>query len=488
MEAATPLRAPNVRTLGDRLVVDGLVVQDECAVRLVREREEAGDDPARAVSDAIEIGARVLDREQAGANADFVRSEFDKVSREVEAAFVERAREVSERLEGQVEAVFGPETGHLTKTLERHFSDESSAAVQNRVRELLGEATARLREDLLKQFTSADGHNPLAEFKAGVQSALREARERDDAHQRALQERLARFERELQALRDERAKREEVDAERERGTAKGRTFEEAVTEAIEEVALAQGDDCEAVGDLRGASGRSGDVVVAIDACRGPTLGRIVFEAKTQKLSKPKAWQELDSARAERDADFAVLVVPSEEKLPARTRALREYGGDKLLVAWDPDGGGDIALEVAYSLARARVLMARGGGDEVDAGAIRDVVDRALAVVDDTRKVKSQLTGAKTSIDGARSLLEEMENHVRGYLREIEALATAGAEPPAPSEGAAPDAEPAALTVPDAEPATDAEPAALTAPDATGAVADEADAPDPEPASAQQRLA
>jgi len=38
MEAATPLRQPHVGTIGNRLVVDGLVVEDECAVRLVRER------------------------------------------------------------------------------------------------------------------------------------------------------------------------------------------------------------------------------------------------------------------------------------------------------------------------------------------------------------------------------------------------------------------------------------------------------------------
>src|SRR6266513_1106978 len=109
MEAATPLRQPNVRTGGDRLAVDGLVVQDECAVRLVREREEAGDDPVKAVVDAIEIGARVLDREQAGANADFVRNEFERAAREVETAFAERAKEVAEELGRKVDEAFGPE-------------------------------------------------------------------------------------------------------------------------------------------------------------------------------------------------------------------------------------------------------------------------------------------------------------------------------------------------------------------------------------------
>ena len=137
MEAAFPLRPPSVRTLGDRVAVDGLVVDDPVAVRLVREREEAGDDPAQLLLDAVEIGARVLDREQAGANAEFVRTEFEKQAREVEAAFGEQAGAVGERLAKQLEDVFGPETGSLSKALERHFSDDSSGSVQQRVRSLV---------------------------------------------------------------------------------------------------------------------------------------------------------------------------------------------------------------------------------------------------------------------------------------------------------------------------------------------------------------
>src|SRR4051812_44450384 len=98
MEAATPLRSARVRTLGDRVVADGLVVDDECAVRLVREREETGDDPVALLVDAIEIGARVLDREAAGANADFVRAEFEKATREAEQALNKQTQEFNEAL------------------------------------------------------------------------------------------------------------------------------------------------------------------------------------------------------------------------------------------------------------------------------------------------------------------------------------------------------------------------------------------------------
>ena len=98
MEAATHLRRATVSAHGDRVAIDGLVVQDETAARLVREREQAGADPAEMVADAIEIGARVLDREQTGANAEFVKTEFEKVSKSVEAEFGDRARAVAEQL------------------------------------------------------------------------------------------------------------------------------------------------------------------------------------------------------------------------------------------------------------------------------------------------------------------------------------------------------------------------------------------------------
>jgi hypothetical protein len=429
MEAATPLRQPHVRTIGDRLVVDGLVVEDECAVRLVREREQNGDDPVKTVRDAVEIGARVLDREQAAANAEFVKTEFEKASKDVQVEFAEKARTIAEFFEQQFEAVFGEDDGQLAKELERRFGDGSALSVQNRVREAVAETLTKSREDLVRQFSASDDRNPLADFKSAAVRSINEAASRSDATQRALLQKLGELQKELQALRDEKDKLEEVEAERERGTAKGRSFEEAVFEAVDRIALAQGDDAEAVGDVREATGKVGDIVVSLDGCNGPARGRIVVEAKDRRLSKPGALAELDKAMAERSADFAVLVVPTEDELPAKLEPLREYNGDKLVVALDPDSG-TLALELGYRLARARVLMKRSDADGIDAGALRSTVERALAALADERRVKNQLTGAKTGIDRAYELVEAMAGRVRGHLAEIDALVRPADEAPA----------------------------------------------------------
>src|SRR3954452_196437 len=161
MEAATPLPLARVHVVNGRLAIDWLTVDDETAVRLACDRG----DPARFVVEAIEIGARVLDREQTGANAEFVRAEFEKTARELDSEFVERARKVAERLDQKVDEVFGPEHGHVTKALARHFGDESSVAVQNRVKAMLAEAGVQIREDLRRQFAADSQDNPLAVYQ-----------------------------------------------------------------------------------------------------------------------------------------------------------------------------------------------------------------------------------------------------------------------------------------------------------------------------------
>lgn len=411
MEAATPLRHPHVSSDGDLVRIDGLVVTDETAARLVREAP----DPDAVVADAIEIGARVLDREQTAANAEFVKTEFEKVSRIVEAEFGERAREVAEEMAEKVDSVFDPDTGHLSKSLDELFSDGSSTAVQHRIKELVAEALQRSREDMTKLFTASDGSNPLARTIDEIRAA--DKRQREDLRQLALQ---------VQQLRDEKQKLEELAEERERGTAKGRTYEEAVAEAVDAIAAVQGDSSEAVGDERGAGGKKGDVVVGIDGCSGPPRGRIVFEAKDSQLSKPKFNAELDGSMEQRDADFAILVVPGEEEVPAKLHSLREYQGDKMIAVYDPEDGSTLELEFAYRVARARIAALREGAEEIDPAAVRAIVARAVSAMDDVRKVKSQLTSAQNGIGGARDVLDSFEARVRAELAQIDdALAPPG---------------------------------------------------------------
>jgi len=427
MEAATPLRQTRVTALMGRLIVENLVVDDATAAELVRLRADAGENPARVVSDAIEIGARVLDREQAGASVEVLRQDLENASKHVEQQLGQTSEAVVTELHKRLEEAFGPESGHVTRVLARHFGSESSTAVQHQVRAAVAELLSESREKLFKQFSSADESNPLAAFQRAAVAAIRQSSDQQHEMLREMNGRVGALQLEVQKLQAEKEKALEVAAEHDRSTAKGRPYEEAVFEAVDAIARAQGDDCDAVGDLRGVGGRKGDVVVDLDGCAGRPRGRIVFEAKNSRKSRKEALAELDEAMAQRAADYGVWVVPAEDKLPARAPALREIGGDKLFVVYDPDEGSRLALEVAYSLARARVLMAKGGADGLDASALRAEVERATVAMEDVRKIKSQLTSAAHQIEDVRAAVEVMAERVRGHLGQIDAMVAAASD-------------------------------------------------------------
>ena len=354
----------------------------------------------------------MLDREQTGANAEFVKAEFEKAARELQSDFGENARAVTES---------------LTQELERRFSDGSSDAVQHRIRELVGgdddAARARTWPAASRPRTRA---TRWPGFSRPRWPRCKRSAEQQDAHLRAMRDRIAELQQELEGLRGDSDKHAELALERERGTAKGRDYEETVGEALDAIAAIQGDDCDAVGDVKGTTRKTGDIVVAIEAARGPARGRIVFEAKNSRLSKPEA-----HARAG----------PRPGRAGGRLRrAGRALGGQ---AARPHAGAARIQRRQAARglrrggglVARARAGLPARPGARADGArrrrrrrlaAVAETVERALGAMDDVRSIKQKLTGARTSIDAADELLETMAAAVRAHLARIdELLAGAG---------------------------------------------------------------
>jgi uncharacterized small protein (DUF1192 family) len=366
----------------------------------------------------------VLDREQAGASVEILRADLEKASRDVEQRLGQTSEQVVTELRTRLEEAFGPDSGHVTRVLARHFGADSSTAVQHQVRTAVAELLTESRERMFKQFSSAEESNPLATFQKHAVAAIRQSSDQQHLHLREMNERIGALQLEVAKLQAEKAKALGVAAEHDRSTAKGRPYEEAVYDALDEIAAGQGDDCDAVGDLPGVGGRKGDVLIGVDGCSGPARARIVFEAKNSQVPKKRALEELDEAMAQRDAGYGVWVVPGEDKLPARTHQLREANGDKLFVVYDPEAGDRLALQVAYSLARARVLMASGAADGLDATALRAELERAVGALEEGRRIRQQLTHAANGVEAAREILDGMERRVRGHLAQVEALLAA----------------------------------------------------------------
>jgi hypothetical protein len=396
-----------VRALGDRLVIERLEVEDQRAAQVVRERGEAGHPPAQTVRDAIEIGARVLEREGAAAEVDYVRAEFERHA----SALRERLGRTLESGEQQ-----------LAERIAQSFDTDREGSVQKEIERLLAGALEQQRTALLRMFSAEEGANPLHDFKGSMIRAFKALDARQQAEGRENRGRIDELTRQLVELRErEEANRRVAEAE-EAGTRKGRTFEERVHVALERIAEARGDCAHHVGDERGEGGsKKGDTVVEVGAADGQALGRIVFEDKDDQLSRNQAWAELNAAMAERDANFAVLVVAGEQNIPAKREQLVEYEGNKLIVAVDSELPDDLALDLAYRYARLRVLMTRDRALEVDAGSVRDAAEAARSALRRAQGVRLALTGVDKSSAKAREGIDAIVADVEAELTRIEGL-------------------------------------------------------------------
>lgn len=408
----------SVRAIDDRIVIEGLTVADERAARVVRERAEAGSTAVETVTKAIEIGARVIDSEGTATNVDYVQRVFE-----------ERVGRLHEDLSETLESGSATIAGHIAEK----FDVDRADSVQGEIKEMLVTAIRHHQTELQRLLTAEDASNPLVaaqmrSAKAMVDAEdrhrkrIEELRESHRSESRGMQQHIADLNERISRLLERAEGERRVAAAEEAGTRKGFSFEERVAEAVAAIASARGDCATHTGaEEAEGGGRKGDVLVELGAAEGPATGRIAFEVKDKKLTKKVAWQELDEAMAARAASFGVLVVAGEERIPAGREPLREYEGNKLIVAVDRDDPDSLALGVAYRLAAARVSMTRDRELTVDAGEVRAATEEAVSCLKQAQAIRSTLTGIKTSSDKARNGLDAMVGAIEAKLDRIDAL-------------------------------------------------------------------
>ena len=300
-----------------------------------------GDDPVKTVRDAVEIGARVLDREQAGANAEFVKTEFERASRERRAASspTRRARSPSSS-STQVDEVFGPENGQLAKELEKLFGDGSSVVgAEPRARAGGRDAHAARARTWCASSRPPTARNPLADFKArraarrSTQAASRSRRHAAGAARRSSASSRRSSRRCATRRTSSRRSRPSASAAPPRGAPSRRPSPRRSTR----IAAAQGDvrrggrrPCR--GHRQGGRRGRGHRRLQRPGARAHRVrgqGPPAVEARRRWRSSTRRWPSATPTSP-------CWSCPTEDELPAKLEPLREYNGDKLLVALDPD--------------------------------------------------------------------------------------------------------------------------------------------------------
>jgi hypothetical protein len=405
---STSNRHGSVRVESDRLVIEHLVLDDPALAAFVADRPE--EERAVLLERALRVGLTAIQSVGVTMNVDAVRSEFQGLLRQTEAAN-ERA---ATALDTMLRQNFADGEGRLPRTLEKFLGDKGQ--LHTFVDELFDEgkrdsAIGRMRV-LLGGYFDGDA-SKLAQLldPTRLGSPLHQFRTEMAEGFKVIGEKLAALEAAGAARASERAK----------GSAKGGDFEETIETLLGELARGSGDLLERTGTETGSmmSSKKGDFVLTLnsDVTAGNEL-RVVVECKDRYVSGRAMRDELREAKSNRDAAVA-LVVFTAAHAPAGIAPFDIRAGDVYCVQ-DPAAPDPATLEAAVRLARLLAVQTLRDHDvEVDAAAVGEALKGVREQLETLRALKVTLTSIGTSAKEVYSGLDKLRDGILARIVEAE---------------------------------------------------------------------
>lgn len=412
--------SPTVIVEDDAILIVGFRETDH----RVREAVSASGSPEDALRRILRLGALCLDDTRTFQQTRAVAAEVDRLRSEIGASVAAGTEAIAATASalvgetGALPAAFAGFRDELGDLLEGVFDPNSKVSLLAKVDQLIAGHQEQMRAALNTQLDLGQPDSPLARSREAILTKVKEQGEK-------VIERLEELSKDL-AVKKARSE------EGERGTRKGRAYEEIVYAAVQARVNTLGDVAEHVGDATGAvpGSKVGDVVVNVnpDDASGRSV-RWVAECKDKHVpSLPKILNELDDALRNREALVAVAVFSCQRNAPTQTALETFAGGTKLIVVAEKDEEGDLttdgmlALRLACAWARLMALRALRTGEEseaIDLEAIDEAIARARMGLGSAKAVRSAHSKARKGIEEAGEQLGMLCGAIEEALAAIE---------------------------------------------------------------------
>jgi len=355
------------------------------------------------VKRALRVGAVALRDAVVSSKLDLIERRFQSLC--VEMDTILRSKLGKEGMEGELERVFGDE-GELQHCLEELFGDKGKLVHDILDMDNRNSPIGRLRERMESYFVGKDSE---------IYSMLDPNRE-DSPICRLRQDIMNELDRIKTTIEGQIVKREVM----EKSTQKGFTFEDMLEDYLLFVTKPFGDTAERVGTEKGKLGNlKGDFLVSI---LDPTVKghppKIVVEAKAGeniRLTGKGLLGELDEALKNREADFAIAVTKSP--ISDSVGSYREIQPDKIVCAFGDNG---LPLEVAYKVARTRVLLSlyEELEKEIDVARIKGIIGKIRDDLKTSSGIKAKLTGIGRASEEIKADIDSLETNIRDSLKDL----------------------------------------------------------------------
>jgi flagellin-like hook-associated protein FlgL len=392
--------SPKTRTV----TIRRLEIQDQEFYDVISNQKESM--RAEFITKALKIGSIALQDIAVVEKTDYIKREFQRLCDELDKVLMQQLGE--EGMHGELDSIFS-ENGTLHQCLDRVFGNDGKL-----VRDILDmnnkkSPIGQLRETIESYFVGKESQ---------VYGML-------DPHAKdsplcCLREELMKELNQIQTMITEQVARKGII---DITPKKGFVFEETLEYFLLEISKSFGDSVENVSTEKGKLGeKKGDFVIVVnDPMTEGKPPKIVVEAKTGtnlSLTQKGLMGDLDGAIQNREASFAIGV--AESVFSDTVGCYREFGKDKIVCAFGDDG---LPLEVAYKVARARILLSlhRESKKEIDTASICGIIDRIGNDLNAVQGIKAKLTSIATTSDKIKEDIEKLQDNIRRSLSEMQTL-------------------------------------------------------------------
>lgn len=373
---------------------------------------------------ALRIGLIALKDMESAGNVDYVEKEFQKFKGELNKEFSSLKGEFAKKLEEtdvlikeKLEKNFDPQTGIMPKVLERYLGDGGSLAElfdekQNtsaisKIKKIFSEYFDGEASTVVRLLDTNNPNSPLSSFKKDIL------------------DRLFAIEKEICA-KD--SAKEAAKSEADRGTQKGIEYQDFVFSEVEKIACILGDTCLPTGNETGQvlDSKVGDIVVTLNQTQtgGATL-KLVFEAKDKMMYITSLLKELEEAKKNRGSGYAVAVISRKDMLKDVGESIgnfRDYHSNRTICVLEKEDFDPIALEIAYKLARTKLLLGQQvremKSESLDIDSINILIEDITKKFGDFITIKSTLTKASNAIGIAQTQIDNIKSDLVGMLEEL----------------------------------------------------------------------
>lgn len=400
----------------NKLIIENLTINDSEIVEYLA----VAHDIDKLLIESLRLGVRVMRLAQTTGDVEMVKREFESmiggINAKVDRLLTESKDAIGKRLSDftsqELQKSLRDHKGEMKEELVRLFGPESAVSIQKQIDKMLETQGINYSQALNKVLSEADDpENPFCklrnELKEQVDDIVKEIR--------SLREKW------IETVGEAKG----VAAEREKGTAKGRTYQEYIFERVESMSRVFGDTAEYVADQPGEKGKSraGDILVKLnprDTAKADI--RLVIEAKNRTTTAPAILKELDEAMENRLAAAAIAVFSLAEYVPSGLRTWRDYPGCKYICLSTEDETDSFALEFSYRCARFDALRSVEVAERrIDFTAVQNILKQLRARLNEFIQMKTKLSGAQNAIDDTQALIDSHQKALRSDLDEIDRL-------------------------------------------------------------------